>query len=91
MKISDPNGRVVSGLGRTIGPASGARSASPAAPSLQGDQIQLSGLMARLSGNGSSEHVGRLSQLVSSGQYQVDSNAVSAAMIQDRLGFSAAY
>ena len=90
MKISDPSGRPVSGVGPSVGPASGTRSASRAAGSATGDQIQLSHLMAHLSESGSPEHAARLSnlgQIVSKGQYQVDSSAVSEAIIQDSLTY----
>jgi anti-sigma28 factor (negative regulator of flagellin synthesis) len=93
MKISDPSGRPVSGLAPASGLGGATRPANRATESRTGDQIQLSNLIAQLSANGSPEHVARLSrlgQVVAKGQYQVDSNAVSAAIIQDGLAFGRA-
>jgi anti-sigma28 factor (negative regulator of flagellin synthesis) len=94
MKISDPSGTPVPGLGQAMWPAASGRSGNSAGQSAAGDQIQLSPLLAQLLESGASVHVAKLSKLgaaVAKGQYQADANAVSAAIMQQSLAFGSAW
>jgi anti-sigma28 factor (negative regulator of flagellin synthesis) len=88
MKISDASGNVVSGLNPAAGLKGGKvrGAAEPAA----GDRAQLSQLSAHLSQGVSQELLNKVSQLaatVTSGQYRVDANAVSAGIIRYSMVF----
>jgi|SRR5579864_2290976 len=98
MKISNSEGRPVSGLGCSsgAGPASeSGRGTGPVSPPLTTDRVQLSGLSAHLaSAQGNSEaHFNKLSSLaaaVLNGGYQVDARVVSDSIIRHSLQFGGA-
>ena len=95
MKISDPNGRPLAGLGQSnkIVPSNGSsRSATPEGHSSAADRVQLSNLSAHLSASqgDSAARLKRLSSLESavlSGGYQVDAGMVSESIIRYSLEF----
>jgi|SRR5277367_4099262 len=98
MNISRPETKSASGLNPSKGVgASGAGSASTlaAGQGAASDQVQLSNLSGYLSStlSGSPARLAKLSELgtaVSSGQYYVDSYAVSGSIIQHILEFGGA-
>ena len=95
MKIPPSESNSISGLNPSAGIApSGFASESKrqAASSPASDRVQLSALSRYLTSAlfGSPAHLSKLSELtaaVSSGQYQVDSFAVSGSIIQDSIDF----
>jgi hypothetical protein len=98
MRISDPNGEPLSGLGRSseVGPAGErVRSTRSAGPPLASDQVRLSNLSAHLTAalDDSAAHLTKLSSLtaaVLSGGYQVDAPVVSDSIIRHSLQFGGA-
>lgn len=96
MKISDPNGTPLAGLGVSKGITAGAgRQPGKSARAAVADQIQLSDLSASLAATQSESppHLAKLSSLaavVSSSRYVVDANLVSASIIQHTLQFGGA-
>jgi flagellar biosynthesis anti-sigma factor FlgM len=99
MKISGPGSNSPSGLDPSAGvsPAGQGAAASkqPIAPNAQSDQVQLSSLSAYLASalQGSPAHVAKVSELssaVSTGQYHVDSYAVSGSIIEHGIEFGGA-
>jgi flagellar biosynthesis anti-sigma factor FlgM len=95
MKISRSDSQSTSALGRTPGAASTGGSSGPKSATAQNaisDQAQLSSLSAYLAAalDGSAAQVAKVNELtaaVSSGQYQVNANAVSESLIQHSLVF----
>jgi anti-sigma28 factor (negative regulator of flagellin synthesis) len=99
MKLSGPGSNSPSGLDPSAGvsPAGQGTAApkQPIAPNPQSDQVQLSSLSAYLASalQGSPAHVAKiieLSSAVSTGQYHVDSYAVSGSIIQHGIEFGGA-
>ena len=98
MKISNSEGRPLSGLGRSSGPTQaggGGRSPSVGGPTPGADRVQLSSLSAHLAQalGSSAAHLNKLSALagaVLSGGYQVDAGAVSDSIIRHSLQFGGA-
>jgi flagellar biosynthesis anti-sigma factor FlgM len=97
MKISGPDPKSTSGLNPSPGVGAGAGSASkPSAwQSVATDEAQFSSLSSYLSSalSGSPTHLAKVSELgaaVSTGQYDVDSSAVSGSLIQHSIEFGGA-
>src|SRR5690349_8735623 len=97
MKISDPEGRPLSGLGRSYGtgPASkSGGSSSSAGKPLAADRVQLSSLSAHLASasSDSAAHFNKLSSLAAAvlNGYQVDAGTVSDSIIRHSLQFGRA-
>ena len=95
MKISDPHGIAVSGLGQSSAmvPANASGRSAPAArQSSASDQVQLSNLSEHLSA-AVADSAGRMKKLSSlaaavlSGGYHVDAGAVSESIIRYSLQF----
>jgi anti-sigma28 factor (negative regulator of flagellin synthesis) len=92
MKVNDPTGAGVNGLGKAQ-PTSGSSGTSRSRESGggRGDQVQLSSLSSFLSALrvDSPERTARLSHLseaVSSGRYAVDAHALSGKLIAESMG-----
>jgi hypothetical protein len=98
MKISDPNGKPLSGLGvsQTVGPAGDVlRAPAPAIRATAPDRFQLSNLSAQLAAAFSSSpaHLAKLAGLsaaVLGGGYRVDASLVSNSIIRHSLQFGGA-
>ncbi len=98
MKISDPSGKPLAGLGQSsasVPSRKSGQSASAAGKTSVADRVQLSSLSAHLSAalGDSAEQVNKLSQLaaaVLTGGYQVDAGTVSESIIRHSLQFGAA-
>ena len=97
MKISDTNGKPLSGLDRAAAlppAAEGVRAPAVSRPSAKPDRVQLSNLSEYLAAarSDSPAHVAKLGELkatVAGGGYHVDPLVVSHAIIQDSLRFGA--
>ena len=97
MKISGPGPKSTSGLNPSLSAGAGAGSVSKpsAGQSVATDEAQLSSLSGYLSSalTGSPTHLAKVSELgaaVSTGQYHVDSFAVSGSLIQHGIEFGGA-
>jgi anti-sigma28 factor (negative regulator of flagellin synthesis) len=97
MKISGPDPKSTSGLNPSPSAGAGAGSVSKpsAGQSVATDEAQLSSLSGYLSSalTGSPTHLAKVSELgaaVSTGQYHVDSFAVSGSLIQHGIEFGGA-
>lgn len=98
MKVNNPTGAPLSGVGKTGG--GGKISSDSGQPSsgyglMWADRVQLSNLSAHLAAarGDSNEHVAKLSALsttLSQGNYRVDANVVSDSIIRHSLQFGGA-